>query len=292
MNKRGQGAEKISAIIIILATMFVLAFGIWQLAFTGQAEANKRICQASILASSVSIDKTGLAIKLKCDRNELIIKGRTVFDGDELDDDKFNRRIAKVMYDCKGIIRDFNPYGKEKGAYCLVCSEITFDDKFKEKAEGVKLKVPYLWMAKNTIPNSDLTYHEFLAGYKPTQDDFDFLRKMESEDVIYPGEDYVVIVRTDLEGINMWKALGALGAGGLIGGAKGAAAFSWTGPGAIIGGIGGAIIGGASGMFGYATFLAEVGYSNSVYFVPENQLSGYLIKDDETLIDFCTYLVN
>jgi hypothetical protein len=89
---------------------------------------------------------------------------------------------------------------KEK--YCLVCSEMVFDEKLLKQAAKQKyeLKGFQYWMAAHILPGEESTLYEYMKGERPTPDLLAELKKAEDSDatIINMYQKYVVVWRFEI----------------------------------------------------------------------------------------------
>jgi hypothetical protein len=203
-------------------------------------------------------DKANDAKQIDCDRGEIVIEADKVFTGGFLDHDKFGRRIADALFDCRTLLLDANPYGATGGmSHCLVCSEVTFDDEFKAKDTAVFF--PYVWIAEHDVYGSGVLYHKYLTGVSPSSADVDVLRSKESAERIDTNVKYLVIARTTQK--IYAEAEFKNSAGGAFKGSRA----------------------------GYV-YLKDENHANSVFFVKESEITENV--DPGIGTNICDYLVN
>ncbi len=315
-------------IIIIAIIVLILLFGVATKVFDiFSVEGERRVCQASILKAHLLDETTaGVAEKaasmldlrinsLECNNlpDTVIKKSNTVSKG-KINDNAVKKQIADAMFECwkmtgSGEIDPYKVYDNDQ-AYCLLCGDLIFDDKFVEQMneENYKVKGIIHWMAVNPIPGTKNTYFKALYGIEP---DKEILRGYEDIEIPIDAEQqYAIIWRLDtvdqsVTGI-LLRLSTSIVAGSVLGakagGAIGASIGTFTIP--VIGtaGLGaagavtGAFAGGAIGLIGsYAvselTFGSKI-ISSGIFAVPKKQLGEEFSLGDFSKKPFCTKLVN
>jgi hypothetical protein len=180
--------------------------------------------------------------------------------------------------------------------YCLVCSDVKFDEEFKETA---KQNTPPIltnllfWQASQSPPGLKESYFKKLYGITP---DTNTIRAMEnSAGPIDYNQPYVVVwtlEKSQFSGV----AAGTTAVAFMVAGGKLGAVLGSVVP--IVGTLGGAVVGTAAGAIG-AYFVVEYNdkqISSGVHFVPRDQLGKNVVFESATgsikSRPFCTKLVN
>jgi len=262
-------------------------------------------CQATLLKSSF-LDKTFTfgyrQGTIQCNNlPDTIIKSSDAVLKGKINDNAVKKKISDSMYDCwkmtgKGQIDPFKKYDDDT-TYCMICSDIIFNEDFKKKAkeEDYKITNNVYWLATNLISDTKTTYFEAIYDTVP---DITIINNLKDKETpIDISQQYAVVWRLETVKKSMTGELVSSGAGALAGAASGAFIGSFI-PIPIVGTAGGAIIGlvagTVSGFFGthIITDKFQGTVSNEIFVVPKLELGqrNLIINGEET--PFCTKLVN
>ena len=146
-------------IIFALIVTVVIMFFFKDTIVSGNEIANKEICKSSIQMSSNKLkeeieglfDPYGNAAQIECSTEYI--------NYDEDDPEVVKRIIANKMYDCWDMYLEGEKelFETKDGAYCAVCSRLTFE-------EDVKINQFMLFLRETKIPTREDTYWEYFYG--------------------------------------------------------------------------------------------------------------------------------
>jgi len=172
----------VSLIILLVSFVAIFIFTSNFNIFLGEASEDE-ICRTSILAAAQSKSFLNIgksAVSLNCPRKELIIKKKDVVENGVINQNKAHKIIAEEMYRCwnkvgAGQLDPFSNWEGKGESYCLICSTINFDDELLEytktyenygKNTNAYIHSPIAYLVNTKIPNSDVTYQEYLYKEK------------------------------------------------------------------------------------------------------------------------------
>lgn len=182
-NKKGLETEILVPIIITLLSLAVLFVVVGRIVGLFPVTITKEICHDSVAERAtsikgVNIGKIFVSIKCKTMYKCLSMGGECPEGYEKIsvsNEEDIKREIADSMYDCwwmlgEGKIDFFSEsgwktlsgFGLAKSS-CVVCSNIYFDDKVKEKVKDIDL-IPYLAVTK--VPNKGITYLDYFSDQK------------------------------------------------------------------------------------------------------------------------------
>lgn len=318
LGKKGDLSTTQKAIIAVIVLVVLFVFAGKALGFFS-SEGSIRACQASIMKASFLKDASFGLIQntIKCnDLPDTVIKKSEVMKKGSVNDNAVKMQIAKAMISCNNVVSkgEFDPYKKyaKDQAYCLICSDLIFEEDFAEQMEneGREIKDILYWLATNTVPGKKDTYFKELYGIEPTTE----LKGVELP--IDFKQQYAIVWRLDKLDQSMLGILSRLSAGvlagsvvgGKIGGVLGTGAGTLVLPvvGSAAGGVAGAVVGSlggaAAGFIGayvaseYAYGEEKIKIGSGIFVVPKSQLGEDLILGqegpDSIKKSFCTKLVN
>ena len=142
-------------------------------------------CHLSLFANDQVRAVAKQAFAIECPRVIRKVKLSEVEKYGRIDDNIVKSIIAKEMLDCwnmvgNGKLNPFNENWLERNLggdptierFCLVCSEIVFDDKFRKQAarQGYELKDLHKWFVSHKPYGMDHTLYESITGGQPSEE--------------------------------------------------------------------------------------------------------------------------
>lgn len=317
MNKKAITEMTLATIVLAIIVFAVIAIITTAMIRVFSVEQEKDLCKFSVLAADKAKfgGHTIIDYNFECERIQTDIEAKKALDRktSELNKDYTYGLMAKRMKECADVAglnplegKSLNPFSEWEGdeVFCLVCSEIRFDEKFQEKHKTIQ--TPDYWMAINPVPGTNTSFFKRMFGREPTPEE---LAQLSSNPVqMETDKAQVVVWRVDLDG----KSTAGLAASTILpGAAAGITAGYWVGsttgavlgsivpgPGTAIGyGVGtavGVFVGGVVGLIGgTGYFIIESAVGNTtqeIWLVPEQQL----VEEHPVAKgrQFCNYLIN
>lgn len=276
MNRKGEltSGQLITIIILIVSFAVILIFFYL---FNFKGEVTKESCRNSVLLRGTALSQQ--VVSLQCQTKDVCLtttkncKG-AIKDTEVVrivDKNTLLDELSNLMYDCwwqmgEGKV-DYRAAGMgEKESYCAVCNTVKIDDSIKnnQAMKDITLKELFEYLQTKKVPNKEINYLQYIFGFK----DIDMVR----QSLLVASQNYGTNVDIDNQKIDLANGNLALVTGltkegwgkiaaGIGGGATAGAYLGW--PGAIIGGIGGGII-------GYYSGEREVKYLPPTFFVYNN----------------------
>jgi hypothetical protein len=129
-------------------------------------------------------------VAFECPRKFMKIKLNDVKKYGKINDDKMKTLLANEMKRCWSMTGGGKLDVARSGGwdldekYCLVCSEIVFDEKLLKKAvdQPYVLKGFQYWMAAHILPGQESTLYEFIKAERPTPQLLTELKASENSD--------------------------------------------------------------------------------------------------------------
>ncbi len=211
--------------IIIIVTFFILTFLTIGILHHLGSVSEREVCRLSIVAASNIQGVTGdPLLSLECEPMDREIKFEEVSKKEGvrwvLDEDKLKGEVAREIYNCAYMVNyrkmgnDEDPYSRFGGdnKYCLLCGEITFDDKIKQALNGGTIDKMTTWMATHHLPDEKDSFFKLTYGFDPTPEQ---LQKLESADhaKINPNIPYTVFWRLDKDAQSWGQLITTIGIG-------------------------------------------------------------------------------
>lgn len=261
LNKKAAISIEFIMILIILVVSFAVIL-LFYYAFDWKGEIDKEACHQSVIYKATvpnMFEQKVVEIPLNCKTEKICISDSSrkgacdseyagekyqTIDLKETDEIKRNEEINKIiaekLYECwwmmgQGKVQLYSRNFLEKKT-CVICTRIVFDKELKiEKVPGL-----LTYLKNNKIPNSQLTYWQFLEN--SNSNNIYGLNK--STDVITTKPHAIVFAEVDADAWKKWTTRGIGTAGGAVAGAYvgGIIGSIVPGPGNVIGaGVGGII---------------------------------------------------
>ena len=279
-NKKGELTTKQIVIFTILIVSFgIILFLMFRLNLGESAK--KELCRDSVFRNSAGILGDIGESPLNCKRSYVCISKNgecdKLPDPDEIIKVKTKEEIysalADEMADCWWMFGEgeLNYVSKELTStlHCSICSQVWFDESvgdFFENADDFNQRNLYEYLT-NEIPNKEITYSEYLFGFKANSAD-DFLPEGAQFDVFSLDKPYLVMMGVFSEISTLgWVAVG----GGIAAITVGAVVFSPLVGGAIgittVGAmvIGGSTVGGGAVAAIFSGVISNDGDKNFIY---------------------------
>jgi len=167
--------QQIVLIVILLVSFIVILFLLFRLDLG--KESDKEICHNSVVMRSASISKE--AIPLKCSRTYICLSKDGSCERMSSPDvkkvkteEEIYKVLAEEMADCWWMFGEgkLDYIGKDfflRDNYCSICSQVGFDDSIKEingVGETISKDKLYDYLSKTKMPDSEVTYSEYLFG--------------------------------------------------------------------------------------------------------------------------------
>lgn len=277
MKKRGE-LSALNKLILGVVVGFILIFASYFILFPMLfAESDREACRISVEAKSRTkiFQDSPIVSDIICKTQYVEVTDKAIKKNDKIiaalgknPEQKVKKTIADEMYDCwyqmgEGKLDPWGDWGVKQN-HCIICSEITFSDKAKQKFGTLKELNKFL--CDTTIPGSTKTYCTYFKGkneFEPVDID-----TKEPHAIVYIIED-----QTNLGTLGGYTG-GGCGVGAAGSAAVGSVFFGFGAvPGAIVGGIGGCIGGFVSGIF--EATLGEAQIKNlraGMFIVPQKQI--------------------
>lgn len=299
-SKKGIETKFLIGVIVLIAS-FLVILGFYSIFFNDSSQIDKKSCHTGVIARATSSKISFVEPILpfpNCKTEKICITSNIFFNGDcedELGKDYINLRISKNLekqndeivkifaeknYECwnmmgEGKIKVFAGQTDLEGNSfinsCVICTRVAFDKTALEKGKLVKeVKGLYKYQLATKIPNSDLTFHQFLTNsyYVPSYGPDD-----ESNDIFLTSQKAIVFFEVTGNEASKWLHMGA---GCVSAVAAGAVVGSFVPVvGTFAGGATGFFVGCATGAYGgkwFDDFLKESVSSGQI-------VSGYKVVD-------------
>lgn len=180
-KRKRKGVEPVSTLggLVIVSVLLLLTVIIGGRIYNYLTEAGSwEVCQTSLKLRYDLKDKLprDALPSIKCDRREFLLSYNDVVERGKIDKDESSKLVAEEMARCwkyyggEGRIDPF--LGEKEETYCLICSQIIFDDRLRRHMEGQYLKFPLNldeivpsplpWMDQHIVPGTEQTYTEYL----------------------------------------------------------------------------------------------------------------------------------
>jgi len=318
ISRRGQGANTLRLIILIMIITVVLVTFTYKMISTLSGGLPREICRTSVLAryssklpgleqepkfdvecytQVLNIDKKGIE---KIAYNGVSRKKFRLVSFKNMDveekEEAIRRNLANEMFDCwyqfhRGKLDFYGDWGGEfstERTRCIVCTEVNFDSSVKEELSSSKLTGLQKFLFTKLITQKDFTYMEYFFNIEDKNELTADMQNVDKDfgDEIFIDKQYSIVYSVTKE--KAWgKALAFSGAWTLTGAAAGAKVglvlAPWTaGVSVVAMGVGGAIVGG-----GLA--FATLGYD--LLTEPEKEgIPGMIFQESSELPNICSTL--
>ncbi len=274
-SKRGVAFNVVLVMLVTVVAGLALIIAGYMITKNSKSINDSKKCQMSFFAKAQmskvydkSLKTADIPVSIDCPRNKVEIKAdKTVMKGGRIIDDLVKGKIAQEVMDCwvktgSGKLDPSKGGGwimSREDQVCLVCSEITFDKKFREKAEKQDYKVNNMlyWIATRIVPGQKVSLYEFVTGNKVVKPK-DLVKLKEDDSKIQGSMDmeriYAVVWRGEVSKTSYLKSavksvVGLVGARILValpGGWIVAGTLVATGKGTLVFGLGKLISGSSS----------------------------------------------
>lgn len=187
---------------LIIIAVGILAITVLWLQWADKTEESKdrTICNLdSFITQYTGKFKFDCGVNMDCDRRHLTIGLDDVEQRGRIDDDMVKNLLAVEMQKCWIDLGTKNPYGScvESHKYCLVCTEISFDEDFQEEAkkENYELKGFHHYMAAKKPISMKTNLYEFVTGKRPSNTLLNTLGQYKDvQSSVFNMEDRLVVV--------------------------------------------------------------------------------------------------
>lgn len=182
-SRKAQLNVWITAAVFVVVGLLILFIG-FKLVKSSKSINTDEKCRLSLVANDVVRPVAKRIFPIECPREHREITLGEVESYGRIDDDRVKSIIAEEMKRCwsktgGGELQPFNEYWLEQAvggetpfmeSFCLVCSEIEFDNDFKEQArkQGYKLEGLPHWLVTRKPFGMESTLYEQISGKSPS----------------------------------------------------------------------------------------------------------------------------
>jgi hypothetical protein len=181
-SRKAQLNVWMTAAVFLVVGLLILFIG-FKLVKSSKSISNDEKCRLSLVANDVARVVAKRIFPIECPRGYREITLSDVESYGRIDDDRVKSIIAEEMQSCwsktgGGSLQPFNENWLERFAgdnpvvevFCIVCSEIDFDDAFKEQAKKQDYKLEGLphWLVTRKPFGMQNTLYEQITGKSPS----------------------------------------------------------------------------------------------------------------------------
>jgi hypothetical protein len=325
MKRKAQQTDLKSIILILIIGTILLTFAGATFVPWYKIFGEQNACQISILASAKSQKelagtKIGPSFNLDCPVQEKIIKYEKFRNKDgSINSLKVKGELAKEMYNCWNKVGEgkLDPFKDWEGdpTYCLICSQVTFDKEFIDKAgdptgPNAPLKDFAYYLGTEYVPGKNFTFYRYFYQKDAQELSAEARSQLANLDYINYTTQNTILWRAEIDGHSPWKTAATVGGAtvaiaavaiGLAlipatGGMSVMVAMAWMGGnmagGGFIAATAGTVISGAvTGSIGY--FLADGRKANmELFLIPTEWIDSKIAEGENEGERFCEVLAN
>jgi hypothetical protein len=199
MNKKALEVNTAIIITLLIIGFFILLYIFGKAILHSNYIVSKETCRMNLIAASKTklLTRTPL-YDVQCERSKLDItldmaKGK---DG-KISKDILYQVLQSELYDCYDLISQrqdpFTDWGSQDKSYCLICSEISFDEKLKARSQD--FNDFNVWMLDNNVPNQGKPLNSIITSEPISADDRIEAEKADKEHPLDTSKDYVILIR-------------------------------------------------------------------------------------------------